>query len=317
MGVCARFSPHVRKVGTLLRKFLIGVAALLVVLVAGLVILKVQADKAAGDWGDGVRANLAKYEQIYAADRKLVAIQKLAGQIGEEMPADLPKVEKAARIGPALGALYALNTPILRREITDTPALASVPLGDRLSKRYREAEKQQRILMADYRRGLQVSVDAAAFYPRISRATDRTNRIVIAAPLKALTSKALSTLRDVQTELFGGDAGKDQIAAIDQRLADDAGNRWVFVRTPMPPSFRARKDGILAIIERRRVAGEAAKQAILDKDLAAWRKAAPVFNANAEAVYVKAYLLMFNDAVNLHEQFARLGKKIQAQSETL
>ncbi len=301
----------------LLRKTLIGVVALVFVVAAGLAGLKLQADKAAGDWGDGVRANLARYERVYAADRELVAIQKLSTQIAAEMPADLPKVERAARIGPALGALYERNTPILRREIADTPKLASVPLGHRLSKRYREAQKQQRILMADYRRGLRISVDAAAFYPRIGRATDRTNRIVVAAPLKALTSKALSTLQEVQTELFGGDRGKDQIAAIDQRLKDDAGNRWVFVRTPMPPSFRARKDGILATIERRRVAGEAAKQAILDQDLAAWRKAAPVFNANAEAVYVKAYLLMFNDAVNLHEEFGRLGKTIQAQSKTL
>lgn len=299
------------------RKALLSVIAVVAVAALALVGLRLMADSAAGDYPEAVRANLERYEGIYRADRELAAARAEAQRTEARIPAKAGKVEKAARIGPPMGRFYAANTRILRREIAETPELKKVPLAAALSPKWKAMRAKERRLDASYAEGLRLSVEAEEFFPAFGPAYDRFSRIIIFAPLAAQTAKAMSDLRDLSTETFGGNAAQDTRKDIAERVRNDKAFRGAIATTPMPESYAKRKQAVLDVIDRRIEAGAKLDLAIREQDQAAWDRWKPVFVKNDEAKYVGDYLTLCSELSRLHDRFSDVAERVQQQADAL
>lgn len=147
------------------RKNLIALGSVLLVAALTLGILRWQADKAATEYAAGVKANVAKYARIYKTTPQLRDALAKVDSTSAALPKDIGKVPRAQKMGPLLGAVYRENTRILRREISDSPEVRSVPLGARLSPDYENALADARDIDRRYGKALGLSVAAAEFYP--------------------------------------------------------------------------------------------------------------------------------------------------------
>jgi hypothetical protein len=306
-----------------LRKAAFAAALIVALAAAAIGLLTWQAGAAADAYPKDLRSNIARYEKVYTDDPTLTPLFKQIREITAALPKQpisgasaksRPAFEVAAKIGAPLGELYRASTPILRREIADTPHVRSVPLGRVLSKRYREAQAQEERVDALYAKGLAISVDAAEFYPGLESAYRRAISVLVSAPLEALANKAQSELRELNTMAEGGNPAKDALAGVRDRITTDAKYRKIIAETALPPSFQARKEAILKLIDDRASAAKIVEEATFARDLKAYRPAAKTYNANNEAKYVGDYLRLYSKAINLHDDYNEVAKEINAVS---